>query len=163
MLEIGYGSGVFLPELARRAERLCGVDLHDRAAEVSAVLERNGVSASLRCGTAESLPFDARTFDAVVAVSTLEFVGDLARAVREIGRVLRPGGVAIVVTPVEHPLLDLALRLATGASARADFGDRRRGIVPTLCAELELERSAYFPAAWPLPIYRALRLRAKPA
>ena len=151
-----------MPELASRCERLCGIDVHDRGVDVCAALARNGVVATLQRAPAETLPFEDRSFDAVVAVSTLEFVDDLARVAREVGRVLRPGGVAVVVTPVDHPLLDLALRVATGASARADFGDRRQGVVPILRAALELERSAWFPGAWPLPIYRALRLRPKP-
>lgn len=163
LLEIGYGSGVFMPELAGRTSRLFGVDVHDRAPAVRASLARNGIAATLARGSAEALPFATASFDAVVAVSTLEFIADLPRVAREIGRVLRPGGVAVVVTPSASPLLDLALRVATGESARADFGDRRASIVPALVAELDLERSAWFPSAWPLPIYRALRLRPRRA
>ncbi|GAC1301775.1 MAG: hypothetical protein NVSMB19_10280 [Vulcanimicrobiaceae bacterium] len=164
LLEIGYGSGIFMPELARRAEHLFGVDVHDRAAEAMAVLQRNGVAATLSQATAEALPFPDASFDAVVVVSTFEFVADIERAARELGRVLRPGGTAVVVTPVDHPLLDLALRIATGESAKKDFGDRRKRIVPTLVRELRHERSAWFPSASPLPVYRALRLTtASPA
>lgn len=160
LLEIGYGSGVFMPELALHCERLSGIDVHERASDVAAVLAGHGVRAHLERGSVEALPYDAGTFDVAVAVSTFEFVADAPRAAREIARVLRPGGIAIVVTPCDHPLLDLALRLATGESAAADFGDRRRAIVPALANALVIERSAWFPTAWPLPVYRALRLRA---
>jgi 2-polyprenyl-3-methyl-5-hydroxy-6-metoxy-1,4-benzoquinol methylase len=35
LLEIGYGSGIFMPELARHAQRLAGVDIHARHVEVA--------------------------------------------------------------------------------------------------------------------------------
>src|SRR5690606_32215272 len=46
LLEIGYGSGIFMPELARYAEHLYGIDPHEMAAEVAAVLAEHGVQAS---------------------------------------------------------------------------------------------------------------------
>ncbi len=162
LLEIGYGSGIFMPELARYTDNLFGVDVHERADEIAAVLKRNGVTATLSTASADALPFPDRSFDAVVVVSTFEFVPDIERAAREVRRVLRPGGVAIVVTPVENLFLDIALRIATGESAKNDFGDRRKQIVPTLMRELQHQRSAWFPRVSPLPVYRAMRLTALP-
>jgi ubiquinone/menaquinone biosynthesis C-methylase UbiE len=104
------------------------------------------------------LPYPDGMFDLVIAVSTFEFVTDARRAITELARVLSPGGRIIVVTPGQNPLLDLALRIFTGESAEKDFGDRRKLVVPTLTREMRLERSAYFPLRFPLPVYRALRL-----
>ncbi len=164
LLEIGYGSGVFLPELRRHCRELFGADVHGRNADVARALGANGVDATLRNGSAESLPFDDETFDRVVAVSTYEFVGDVHRAVRELARVLKPDGRAIVVVPGDHPLLDAGLRLATGADARRDFGDRRRHVIPALENEFEVECRIGFPAFFgPLQLYRALRLSPRKA
>jgi ubiquinone/menaquinone biosynthesis C-methylase UbiE len=158
LLEVGYGSGVFFPELAKHAERLYGADIHDRPADVTAVLAKTGIPVELVTAPAETLPYADSTFDVIVAVSTFEFVSDARRAITELARVLRPDGRIIVVTPGQSPLLDLALRIFTGESAEKDFGDRRKLIVPTLTTEMRLERSAYFPLPFPLPVYRALRL-----
>jgi SAM-dependent methyltransferase len=160
ILEVGYGSGAFLPELRKHCERLDGVDIHERTGEVTQSLQAAGVSATLHTASTEDLPFEGRTFDAVVAVSTLEFVGDITRAVREMSRVLRPSGVAIVVVPGEHPWLDLALWLATGENAKRDFGDRRSRVIPTLLREMRLDKRIAFPIALPgFPtVYTALRL-----
>ena len=158
VLEIGYGSGIFIPELAARAQRVAGIDVHDRAANVSAALANAGVAADLTTGRSEALPYADATFDAVVAVSALEFVADLDATVREMIRVLRPRGRAIVVTPGDHPLLDLALRLATGASASDDFGDRRGRIVRALAANARIVATAAFPRRSPIPVYRAFAL-----
>jgi SAM-dependent methyltransferase len=47
----------------------------------------------------EVIPLDENSVDLVVSVEVLEHVEDVARATREIARVLRPGGVAVISTP----------------------------------------------------------------
>jgi ubiquinone/menaquinone biosynthesis C-methylase UbiE len=158
LLEVGYGSGVFFPELIKHADRLYGADIHDRPADVTAVLAKAGISAELVTASAEALPYPDGMFDVVVAVSTFEFVPDARKGINELARVLAPGGRIVVVTPGQSPILDLGLRMFTGESAAKDFGDRRRLIVPTLTTEMRVERSAYFPFRFPVPVYRALRL-----
>jgi ubiquinone/menaquinone biosynthesis C-methylase UbiE len=158
LLEVGYGSGVFFPELTKHAHELYGADIHARPAEVTAVLAQAGIPAQLVTAPAERLPFADATFDVVVAVSTFELVSDARVAILELARVLKPDGRIIVVTPGQSPLLDLALRMFTGESARQDFGDRRKLVVPTLTSALRHDRSAYFPLPFPVPVYRALRL-----
>lgn len=158
LLELGYGSGVFLPELARHARHVYGADVHEHAMDVTRVLERGGTNATLVQASAEKLPFASETFDVVVAVSTFEFISDAAAATEEIARVLRPDGCAIVVTPGTSPVLDLALRVATGKSAKRDFGDRRSAVVSTLTTRMKLDRMTAFPLQTGVTVYRALRL-----
>ncbi len=72
---------------------------------------------------ARSLAFPDRTFDVVFSLSSIEHFGapwDIARASREIGRVLRPGGYAFVVTesfvgrhPMNSRLVQTGIRIAT--------------------------------------------------
>ncbi len=158
LLEVGYGSGVFLPELARHAGQVYAADVHEHAIDVTLALDRAGTYATLVEAPVEKLPFAAETFDVVVAVSTFEFVTDAATAIDEIARVLRPDGCAIVVTPGASPVLDLALRVATGESAKRDFGDRRGAVVSTLTTRMKLDRMAVFPRQTGFAVYRALRL-----
>jgi len=159
ILEIGYGSGVFMPELQQHCDSLHGVDVHACKDEVAGKLRHAGVSATLNTASVEHLPFQDRIFDVAVAVSTLEFVQDISRSAREISRVLRPGGVAVVVTPGDHPLLDCALWLATGESAKRDFGDRRARLIPALAREMRLDKCLSFPFAFRAfpTLYFALR------
>jgi len=161
ILEIGYGSGIFIPELAARAAHVSGIDVHDGAAAVTVALADAGISAELICAPAEALPFENATFDAVVAVSALEFATDPETALREISRVLRPGGRAVVVTPGDHPLLDLALRLAAGTSARTDFGDGRARAVGAIFGAMRVVASRRFPRFSPIPVYRAFALEPR--
>lgn len=160
LLEVGYGSGVFLPELARRADEVSGVDIHDKAADVTRALAQDGVLALLKQGVAEALPFEDASFDAVVAVSVLEFVSDMDQTARELGRVLAPGGTLFVVTPGKSALVDLGLRILTGKSAKKDFGNRRELVIPALERIFRVTRVLQFPFAAPgVKLYTALRLR----
>ena len=131
LLEIGYGSGVFMPELAARASELYGLDPHPMPREVEGVLMQHGVKAKLTTGSAESLPYDDGFFDCAVSVSAIEYVDDIDRACRELTRVLRPGGSIIIATPGVSPIWDLALRLSTGENP-AQYANRRQRLLPTL-------------------------------
>ena len=160
LLELGYGSGVFLPELARHCTELWGVDVHRRNGEVMDILARFGVQARLLVAQAETLPFDSHTVDVVVAVSSLEFMRDLDAACREVRRVLRPTGSFVVVTPGRLALVDAGLKLLTGKSAQAEYGSRRERVLPTLKQYFRVERRLDFPpfgGSW-LRFYDALRL-----
>jgi SAM-dependent methyltransferase len=159
LLEVGYGSGVFLPELALHADELSGVDIHDKVDEVSRALAADGVKATLKQGVGENLPFEDASFDAVVTISVLEFVDDMERTAQELRRVLAPGGSLFVITPGQSPVVDLGLRVLTGKSAKADFGDRRERVIPALERNFAITRRIDFPLAAPaLKLYTGLRL-----
>ena len=125
LLEIGYGSGVFLTEIVRHCDELYGIDPHPMNQAVMDVLARRGVMAQLFSGDAATLPFDDHMFDCIVSVSAMEVVTDLEAACGEIRRVLTPEGVVVVVTPGTSALVDLGLKILTGKSAKDDFGNRR--------------------------------------
>jgi SAM-dependent methyltransferase len=97
VLDIGCGNGRYLAELRTRGHRgvVCGADMSEgilRTAH-SAV---DGVP--LMVSDAQALPFAADSFDVVLSMHMLYHVPDKARALAEMRRVLRPGGVALVLT-----------------------------------------------------------------
>jgi len=161
LLEIGYGSGVFMPELAARCEELFGIDVHPHAAEVESRLKEHGVKAELVSGSAEHLPYAPSTFDAVVAVSSLEFVPDAAAAARETRRVLRPDGCLVLVTPGHSPLVDWGLRVLTGESAQQDYAGRREQLMPALESQFAGDAKRTFPPVLSgvVCLYTALSMR----
>jgi ubiquinone/menaquinone biosynthesis C-methylase UbiE len=163
LLEIGYGSGVFFPELAKHADHLHGVDPHPFSVEVTHILAQHGVKANLVPGTATELPFADGFFQTVVAVSVLEFIDDLAKVCREVKRVLEPGGSFVIVTPANSPILDLGVRMMTGVSPKSDFQNRRQGILPRLYHEFVVDQRVDYPSfAHGARLYTALRLCAAP-
>lgn len=150
LLEVGYGSGVFAPELSRHCIDLYGIDVHHKTAEVAAVLRRYGVTADLRTAGVHHIPFGDAFFDAIVVVSTLEFVDQLDVACQELARVLRPDGRIVVVTPGYGRSLDAGLRVLTGERAEDTFEGRRGRIVPTLQQHFHLVARRRFPR-WARP------------
>lgn len=145
LLEIGYGSGVFMPELARHCAELHGIDPHPHRVAVERHLAEQGVAATLAQGSAEALPYPDHHIDCAVAISTLEYVPDIASACREIRRVLKPGGVLAVVTPGANKLWDLALRLSTGESP-TQYANRRERLQPELRRHFTAVREVRVPA-----------------
>src|SRR5438132_12658068 len=95
LLNVGCGTGGF-NALARSAGAdAWGVDASEEPAAIAALRAPRRIL----CAAAEELPFPAASFDVVYCYSTLEHVADAGRAVREMVRVLRPGGLLYVHTP----------------------------------------------------------------
>jgi ubiquinone/menaquinone biosynthesis C-methylase UbiE len=107
-LDIGYGSGVFFPELKQRSRQLTGIDLHRNGSLVQGMMGKEGLEADLTVGDVCNLPFKNAEFDGVVCLSVLEFVEDLETAMAEIHRVMPTGGMAILGAPVLNRITGLA-------------------------------------------------------
>jgi ubiquinone/menaquinone biosynthesis C-methylase UbiE len=105
VLEIGFGPGIAIHELSRRATHglVCGVD--HSAVMVRHATRRNAEAVragrvDLRLGAAEHLPAFAEPFDKVLAVNNLGMWRDPDERLKEISRLMRPGGrIAIVSQP----------------------------------------------------------------
>jgi SAM-dependent methyltransferase len=111
ILDIGCGSGLYFPLLARRAERLAGLDFSsEMIAAARGLVEKKGLTnVDLFVGSAEELPFPDESFDLVLGIDVLHHIPDLERALREVRRVLRPGGRFASVEPnVLNPMVFLA-------------------------------------------------------
>lgn len=164
LLEIGYGSGVFLPELSKYADEIYGVDVHREMSKVSEKLAAYDVKVKeLTTGGAETMKWENGFFDAVVAVSALEFVDDLDKVCEEVKRILKPSGSFFVVTPGQSPLLDFGLKILTGKSAKDDFADRREMILPTLFKQFTVKKQLAYPRFGNslIKFYTALELQPK--
>src|SRR5687767_3282363 len=98
LLEVGCGMGTDLLQFARGGARVTGVDLTPRSVETSRHhLELYGHSGDFALSDAEKLPFADESFDVAYSNGVLHHTPDTAKAVREIHRVLRPGGLARVM------------------------------------------------------------------
>ena len=108
VLEIGCGNGFTSYLLAARAHRTVAFDLPLRntashSAGVDAAgefLRRVGSgNVSVVGGTAEELPFSDGSFDVVFSEYALQYIREKDRALREVRRVLKPGGTFVAVVP----------------------------------------------------------------
>jgi SAM-dependent methyltransferase len=107
ILEIGPGTGYYTPDLAEWVTQGT-VDIFDIQQEMldhtmRRVGEGGHTNVNPTQGDARDLPYEANSFDAVVLVTVLGEIPDQDAALREIARVLRPGGRLIVGELIGDP------------------------------------------------------------
>jgi ubiquinone/menaquinone biosynthesis C-methylase UbiE len=104
VLEIGVGTGLNLPLYPQHVKRITAIDANagmmPRAQKRAA---RTAIEIDLRIASAEELPLESGQFDTVVSTWTLCSIPDVAAALREVRRVLKPDGIFLFV---EHGLSD---------------------------------------------------------
>ncbi|MBA2291184.1 MAG: methyltransferase domain-containing protein [Gemmatimonadales bacterium] len=145
VLDVGAGTGLLLDQLQRQrpAARLVGADLS--LGMLGVARERLPDDVSMVAADAVSLPFDTASFDIVVSSSSLHYWDDPAAGLRELARVLRPGG-HIVVTDWCHDylacrLLDRVLRVTDRAHRRTlGTAQLRRHLFEAGCVPVSVDR-----------------------
>ncbi|HYF92064.1 MAG TPA: class I SAM-dependent methyltransferase [Symbiobacteriaceae bacterium] len=101
ILDVGCGTGVNLLEAARwfaPAGKLCGIDISPGMVAVAqSKAGLLGVPAQFRVGDAEKLPYPDAEFDLVICNSVLHWFKDRGAALREMRRVVKPGGQVLII------------------------------------------------------------------
>lgn len=117
VLEYGCGARTVLLDLAPLARTVTGIDVSDIAISKSAALarERDFKNASFRAMNAEALTFPDDSFDLIFGSGIIHHL-NIERALRELRRVLRSGGVAIFLESLGHnPIINLYRHLTPSA------------------------------------------------
>jgi ubiquinone/menaquinone biosynthesis C-methylase UbiE len=97
ILDAGCGDGVYSLAATERGALVTGVDLsEDMLAAVRARSAARGVAVDWRQGDVMALPFPDSSFDLAIAITLLCLVPDPRTAVRELARVLVPGGRLVI-------------------------------------------------------------------
>lgn len=94
VLDAGCGTGIYLAELISIGVKPTGIDQDEAVLDFAA--KAKGLGPMLVKGPLVPLPFEGRFFDKVLCVCTLEFVAQPEKAVCEMERVLRPGGMLLL-------------------------------------------------------------------
>ena len=102
VLDVGCGGGRTVQRLAAMADagKVCGVDYAPASVAASAALNRAAIAegrVEIQRGSVSQLPYSSDTFDLVTAVETHYYWPDLPGDVRQILRVLKPGGAVLIV------------------------------------------------------------------
>lgn len=114
VLEIGFGTGILLAELARRGYEVFGLDLSPAMHRItSARLAKQNLRVAQVRGSVQSMPLIAAYFDTVISTFPAAFILDPA-TIAEIARVLSPGGCFILVDMVLFTDNGILQRLARG-------------------------------------------------
>jgi Methylase involved in ubiquinone/menaquinone biosynthesis len=168
LLDVGCGSGIFLPELTKHCRRLFACDFHPHLDKPAAMMRAENLTAMLVRADARFLPFASESMDAIVCMSVLEHLRDLESPAEEFYRVLRPGGVAVIGVPVENLMTDAMLRISYLALPNASLDDEHvsthRDVLEIFSRKFEAEKGLNIPRILPeqVRMYRTVRFR-KPA
>jgi ubiquinone/menaquinone biosynthesis C-methylase UbiE len=116
VLEVGVGMGADHLEFAKAGPRLLiGIDLTDRGVAITRErFELAGYTPNVHLGDAENLPFPSDFFDIVYSYGVLHHSPDTEKAVREVFRVLAPGGTARIMIYSKYSMVGYMLWLRYG-------------------------------------------------
>jgi ubiquinone/menaquinone biosynthesis C-methylase UbiE len=121
ILEVGCGSGAALVELSRRLRpaAIMGADVDPSLLrDAAARLQASAVDGELLHADVHALPLPDGSVDVVIDFGTCFHIPDAASALREVARVLRPGGLFVHETPVSqllaHPVRSFGRTLPWG-------------------------------------------------
>lgn len=116
LLEVGFGSGAAIGQVAQLLSggKVCGIDYSE--AMLRQALRRNTVAVrdgrvELRHGDVSELPYENEAFDKAYAIHSIYFWPDPLAALREMRRVLKPGGLAAISILSRDDMLKMGSRL----------------------------------------------------
>jgi ubiquinone/menaquinone biosynthesis C-methylase UbiE len=108
VLDVGCGDAGALIAFAEKGAKCAGIECFDTSLERGRLRAADhGVDVDLKKGVAESIPFSDASFDLVMLDNVLEHVTDRPGTLREVRRVLKPGGLLYMVTPKPFSLYSL--------------------------------------------------------
>jgi len=139
--DLACGSGAVSAELAPQVARVVGVDHSPEMIRAAKRTTREFPNVDLRRGELEALPIDDASCDAALMLVALTHVADPRPVLREMARILKPGGRAVVVDLLRHDRDEFRRRM----------GQLRLGFAPSellgLIAEAGLARVEVRPLA----------------
>jgi SAM-dependent methyltransferase len=153
VLDIGCGAGAFLRLVAERGAVPYGLDASE---SLIALARKRLPEADLRVGDMEHLPYDDDTFDLVTGFTSFFFANDMAGALREAGRVARPGAPVVIQVWGAHERCDLEAMKAIARpyfpprppDAPADPDLSQPGMLEALATEAGLTPEQSFATSW---------------
>lgn len=153
VLDVGTGDGTYALEAAARGGHVTGVDVEPTMLQAAAERAASGeLTVTFARASTETLPFDSASFDLVLAITVLFSLTEPSLAVREMARVLRPGGKLVVGELGRYSLWAASRRIRGWLGSRtwrnADFWSRaelRRCLRDAGLCHHEVRGAVYYP------------------
>jgi len=153
VLDVGCGAGTFLHLVSQRGARPFGLDASEALLELA---RRRVPDAELQTGEMEALPYESDQFDLVCGFNSFFFANDIVAAVREAGRVARPGAPVVIQVWGPHDENDLEAMKQIArpflpprpADAPSEPDYSQPGVLETIATEAGLEPEQTFDVSW---------------
>jgi SAM-dependent methyltransferase len=153
VLDVGCGVGAFLRLVTERGARAYGLDA---SAALLGLARTRLPDADLRVGEMEALPYEDDTFDLVTGFNSFFFANDIVAALREAGRVAKPGAPVVIQVWGPHGRNDLEAMKdvarpfmpprPSNAPAEPDYS--APGVLEDLAGQAGLTPEAAFDSSW---------------
>lgn len=160
LLDIGFGAGIILPELAGYAEKIIGIDIHKNIEVVKEIIDDEKLdNVELQYGNVLNLNFQPESFEAIWCLSTLEFIADYELALQEIKRVAKNNATIIIGFPITNKITDLAYKII-GFKNKDEHQNNQKELMPEIEKNFKIEKIKCFPVWLPksLGMYCTLKV-----
>lgn len=132
VLDVGFGCANNAAFFASIGMSVSGIEIHSEICEAAkSLFEELSFTGDFRVGTNRAIPFPDNTFDYLVSWNVIHYEGsenNIKSAIKEYGRVLKPGGMLVLsTTGPKHKLLDGAEALDSHIKIINRKGDFRVG------------------------------------
>lgn len=130
LLDVGAGLGEASVYFAKRGAEVTASDVSSGMLRFAGELAaHHGTRIGLVQAAADALPFPDGSFDIVYVANALHHVADVPAAVRELRRVLRPGGTFVSIDPIAYnPAINVYRRMAMGVRTEDEHPLRRADV-----------------------------------
>jgi SAM-dependent methyltransferase len=152
VVDVGCGTGVFLRRAADHGAEVSGVDASGALIEIA---RARVPEADLRVGDLQFLPYDDGRFDLVAGFNAFFFAADMVAALREAGRVAKPGAPVVIQVwgapdrCALEPMKAAVAPFLPGGGARTKPPDFwKPGILEAMAAEAGLMPRSAFDVRW---------------
>lgn len=109
--DLGCGTGTTMAQLAPHVGKVVGVDSSPAMLSAARTRLAGVTNVELRQGELEALPLESSSVDAALMILALSYLPDPLPALKEMARVLKPGGRAVVVDLLPHDRDDFRRRM----------------------------------------------------
>lgn len=154
LLELGTGGGFFLYSLSKMAKEIIASDVHPMLKKVEKNLRKDGITnVTFKNIDVNKIPFKDETFDAVVAMSMLEHIPTLPKAVAEIKRVVKKNGTVLIGIPADNWIMDIGFFLIGAHDVDEHHCNTHTGIIRELRRQFKVKKIKRFPIPFLCTMY----------
>jgi len=157
MLEVGTGSGIFVPTLSTLADEIVAADIHDNLAKVQELIPKEDLKCKVKFeyGSITKIGYPKDTFSGVVSISMLEHIKDLDKAFSEVKNVMTKGGAFIIGIPADNIFTKIGyILIGEGKVIKQHHCNTHGDIFRALNKHFKITKVKKFPFIF--PIYYAI-------